>query len=78
MTQTQFTAPTTVRSAVRCLAEGGKNPKVLAGGTDLLVQLRAGRVKPTTIVDLKKIPELKVIKTEKGGFRIGAAVAGAE
>ncbi|MDA0823630.1 MAG: xanthine dehydrogenase family protein subunit M [Proteobacteria bacterium] len=74
----QFTAPTSVKAAVRCLAEGGKNPKVLAGGTDLLVQLRAGRVKPSTIVDIKKIPELKQIKAEKGGFRIGAAVAGAE
>jgi CO/xanthine dehydrogenase FAD-binding subunit len=78
VTQIQFTAPTSVKGAIRCLAEGGRNPKVLAGGTDLLVQLRAGRVKPTTIVDLKKIPDLKVIKTERGGFRIGAAVAGAE
>jgi carbon-monoxide dehydrogenase medium subunit len=78
VTQIQFTAPTSVKAAVRCLAEGGKNPKILAGGTDLLVQLRAGRVKPSTIVDIKKIPELKQIKAEKGGFRIGAAVAGAE
>jgi carbon-monoxide dehydrogenase medium subunit len=78
VTQTQFTAPTTVKAAIRCLAEAGKNAKVLAGGTDLLVQLRSGRVRPSTIVDLKKIPELRQIKAEKGGFRIGAAVAGAE
>lgn len=78
VTQIQFSAPTTVKAAVRCLAEGGKNARVLAGGTDLLVQLRAGHVKPTTIVDLKKIPELKQIKPEKGGYRIGAAVSGAE
>lgn len=78
MTQIQFTAPTTVKAAVRCLAEAGKNAKVLAGGTDLLVQLRSGRVQPSAIIDLKKIPELKRIKAERGGFRIGAAVSGAE
>lgn len=78
MTQIQFQAPTSVRAAVKSLAQAGKNARVLAGGTDLLVQLRTGRVKPSVIVDLKKIPELKQIKSEKGGFRIGAAVSGAE
>ena len=73
----QYQAPTSVRAAIRCLAEAGKSAKVLAGGTDLLVQLRAGRVQPSVIVDLKKIPELTEIKPEKGGFRIGAAVPGA-
>lgn len=78
MTQIEFSAPKTVKAAVKSLADGGKNARVLAGGTDLLVQLRSGRVKPSLIVDLKEIPELKAIKPEKGGFRIGAAVPGAE
>jgi aerobic carbon-monoxide dehydrogenase medium subunit len=78
VTQIQFSAPTSVRDAVRCLANGGRSVRILAGGTDLLVQLRAGHVRPTMIVDIKKIPELKQIKIEKGGFRIGAAVSGAE
>jgi len=67
-----------VDDAVRQLADGGNAAKILAGGTDLLVQLRAGHMRPNLIVDIKKIPELRKIKAENGGFRIGAAVAGAE
>ena len=78
MTQIQFSAPTSVDDAVRQLADGGSAAKILAGGTDLLVQLRAGRTRPNLIVDIKKIPELRQIQAENGGFRIGAAVAGAE
>jgi len=74
----QFTAPTTVDDAIRSLTDAGGAAKILAGGTDLLVQLRAGRVHPNLIVDIKKIPELREVKAEGGGFRIGAAVAGAE
>lgn len=78
MTQMQFSSPTTVDDAVRCLADAGDSAKILAGGTDLLVQLRAGRVAPQSIIDIKKIPELREVKAEGDGFRIGAAVAGAE
>jgi carbon-monoxide dehydrogenase medium subunit len=51
---------------------------VLAGGTDLLVQLRAGLVEPDLVVDVKHIAEMREITEEEGGFRIGAAVSGAE
>lgn len=78
VTQIQFSAPTSVDDAVRQLAESGTGAKILAGGTDLLVQLRAGRMHANLIVDIKKIPELRQIQAENGGFRIGAAVAGAE
>jgi len=78
VTQIQFSAPTSVDDAVRQLADGGDAAKILAGGTDLLVQLRAGYSRPSLIVDIKKIPELREIKPENDGFRIGAAVAGAE
>ncbi|MFP6682252.1 MAG: xanthine dehydrogenase family protein subunit M [Gammaproteobacteria bacterium] len=74
----QFSAPTSVDDAIRQLAGGGNGAKILAGGTDLLVQLRAGYLRPDLIVDIKKIPELRQIRQENGGFRIGAAVAGAE
>jgi carbon-monoxide dehydrogenase medium subunit len=74
----QFEAPTSVDDAIRCLAQAGAAAKVLAGGTDLLVQLRSGRIHPGTIVDIKKIPELRAVTAENGGFRIGAAVSGAE
>ncbi len=73
-----FAAPTTVAEAVQLLANASGVARVLAGGTDLLVQLRSGMLKPDLIVDAKQIPELRTISTEGGGYRIGAAVSGAE
>jgi carbon-monoxide dehydrogenase medium subunit len=72
-----YTAPSTVEEAVRILAAASGTAKVLAGGTDLLVQLRSGRVKPGLIVDIKKIPEISGIREKDGGFVIGAATSGA-
>ncbi len=74
----RYEAPKSVDEAVALLADGGDDCRVLAGGTDLLVQLRAGLVKPGLIVDVKNIPEMTTIKAANGGFRIGAAVSGAE
>ena len=73
-----FAAPTTVAEAVQLLANASGVARVLAGGTDLLVQLRSGVLKPDLIVDTKQIPELRTITTEGGGYRIGASVSGAE
>ena len=77
MSDIQFATPKTIKEAVKCLVAAKGKARVLAGGTDLLVQLRAGRVAPAFIVDLKHIPELTQIKREDGGFRVGAAVSGA-
>jgi len=73
-----YTAPSTVEEAVRILAATPGTAKVLSGGTDLLVQLRSGRVKPGLIVDIKKIPDISGIREKDGGFTIGAATSGAE
>ena len=78
MSDIQFAAPQTVKDAVKCLAGAKGNARVLAGGTDLLVQMRTGRINPSLIVDLKHIPELRSVKRDNGGFRVGAAVSGAE
>jgi len=78
MTEMQYEAPASVKEAVGLLAKGGSNARVLAGGTDLLVQLRSGRTKPSLIVDVKYIDEMCTIVVNKNGFRIGAAVSGAE
>ena len=74
----RYEAPESVDAAVALLAGAGSSAKVLAGGTDLLVQLRSGRVKPELIVDIKHIPELRTISVEDDCYRIGAAVSGAE
>jgi CO/xanthine dehydrogenase FAD-binding subunit len=72
-----YTAPTSVEEAVRALAGASGTAKVLSGGTDLLVQLRSGRLTADLIVDTKKIPCISGIREEGGGFVIGAATPGA-
>jgi carbon-monoxide dehydrogenase medium subunit len=71
-----FTAPTTVDEAVKILAGSSGMAKVLAGCTDLLVQLRSGRTRPDVIVDTKRIPEMIGIREEAGRFVIGASTPG--
>ena len=73
----RYESPQTVDQAISLLAGAGGDPRVLAGGTDLLVQLRAGAIDPELIVDIKQIDEAMAISTEAGGFRVGAAVSGA-
>jgi carbon-monoxide dehydrogenase medium subunit len=72
-----YSAPTTVDDAVKLLAGSAGLAKVLSGGTDLLVQMRSGRLKPELIVDIKKIPGLIGIREEGGAFVVGAATPGA-
>jgi aerobic carbon-monoxide dehydrogenase medium subunit len=74
----RFEAPSSIDQAVTLLAGESGEARVLAGGTDLLVQMKTGLIEPTLVVDIKGIAELCQIKEEAGGFRVGAAVTGAE
>jgi carbon-monoxide dehydrogenase medium subunit len=74
----RYEAPETLEGAVALLAAARGEARVLAGGTDLLVQMRADILDPELIVDIKKIPETRAVIEDKGGWRIGAAVTGAE
>ncbi|MEO1612811.1 MAG: xanthine dehydrogenase family protein subunit M [Pseudomonadota bacterium] len=74
----QFHQPDTFEEASRLLAAETGTARVLAGGTDVLVQLRSDIVVPDTLVDIKNIDGVKEIVAENGGWRIGAAVSGAE
>ncbi len=77
MTSLRFEAPETVDDAVRLLADADGEAKPLAGGTDLLVQLRTDFVRPGLIVDLKRIPALMDVTANGDEIRVGAAVSGA-
>ena len=74
----RYEAPNTTEAATQLLAGCSGLARVLAGGTDLLVQLRTGTVEPELVVDLKRIEAMRAITEEDGGFRIGAAVSSAE
>ena len=71
----EYHAPTTVAEAVALLAEKGEKARPLAGGTDLLVQMRAGRFALERVVDIKRIPELDTLALDmENGLTLGAAV----
>jgi len=73
-----YQAPETIDAAISALAAANGQARVLAGGTDLLVQLRSGRLKAEHVVDVKNIGEMRSINIEANHIRIGAAVSGAE
>jgi carbon-monoxide dehydrogenase medium subunit len=76
--QKSYEAPHSVDEAVAALAKHGAAARVLAGGTDLLVQMRSGAKTPAVLVDVKRIAELTSIALDAKGATIGAAVCGDE
>ncbi|MBR1204379.1 MULTISPECIES: xanthine dehydrogenase family protein subunit M [unclassified Bradyrhizobium] len=75
----RYVAPRTLDEAIGAFAAAGSAARIMAGGTDLLVQMRSGLVRPGLIVDIKKIGEMtEITETANGGFRVGAAVSGME
>lgn len=69
-----YQSPTSVREAVALLTEAGERARPLAGGTDLLVQLRVGAYDLDSVVDVKDIPELNELTYDPdNGLTIGAA-----
>jgi CO/xanthine dehydrogenase FAD-binding subunit len=74
----RYEAPETLDRAVQLLAAEGGIARILAGGTDLLVQIKTEVIEPDLVIDIKRIAEVRSITEEAGGFRIGAAVTGAE
>lgn len=74
--QLAYTAPTSLAEATRALSDSD-GARLLAGGTDLLVQMKLGLSSPQVVVDLKHIPELMDLDLNDKRLRLGAAVPGA-
>jgi aerobic carbon-monoxide dehydrogenase medium subunit len=67
--------PGSVDECVKALAQGGPETKLLAGGTDLLPQLKNGLLKPARVIDLSGVARLRTIEAGNGkGLRVGSAV----
>ena len=78
MSDTQYLAAKTIDEAVDAHAKANGSARFLAGGTDLLVQIKSGIRKPNLVIDVKKIVELNSIKEiSENEFVIGASVSGA-
>jgi aerobic carbon-monoxide dehydrogenase medium subunit len=67
-----YVAPETLDDALRALAGGGGDAKVLAGGHSLLPLMKLRLAAPTLLVDLRKVPGLRGVHREDGQWRIGA------
>ncbi len=69
----EYFAPRTLKEALTLLSRYGEQAKVMAGGTDLLVQMQSREVKLEQVIDLKRIPGLNKIKHRRGeGLELGA------
>ncbi len=70
-----YLRPATLDQAIAALSEPAAVPYLLAGGTDLIVRLRRGQLRPTIVIDTKRIRDLHdEIVAVDGGLRFGARV----
>jgi carbon-monoxide dehydrogenase medium subunit len=77
MSAIRYEAPTSIPEAIR-LMQADPAASVMAGGTDLLVQFRAGIKRPSAFIDIKRIPDLVRFSIDPNGLTLGAAVSAAE
>ena len=70
----EYESPTSLATALELLARHNGTARPLAGGTDLIDQIRLGRHQPDVVIDVKKIPDLNVLTIGPEGLRVGAAV----
>jgi len=71
----EYRAPISLDEALNILRTSGADARVLAGGTDLVLQIKQGQVRPSLVLDVKGVPELNRLEwSEPDGLHIGAAV----
>jgi len=71
----ELVLPRSVDEALRVLSDRGSDAKLLAGGTDLLPQMKNGLLKPACVIDLSGVASARALQSDARGLRIGAAVA---
>jgi carbon-monoxide dehydrogenase medium subunit len=74
----EIAMPRSIKTCLATLAQRGADAKLLAGGTDLLPQLKNGLMKPAYVVDLSGVAPLRRLKADRAGLRVGAAVTARE
>ena len=71
----EYCAPANLQEAIGLMATHKGSANLLAGGTDLIVFMRARLKRPDLVIDAKLIPELSELKMDKTGLTIGASVS---
>ena len=74
MRRFELALPESLDDCLRLLAERGPETKLLAGGTDLLPQMKNGVLMPKRVIDLSGVARVKILESDAKGLRIGAAV----
>jgi CO/xanthine dehydrogenase FAD-binding subunit len=74
----EFVQPQNNREAILALKKWGRKGMLVAGGTNVLPDLRAKKVSPRALIDISRLKSLSFIKAEEGGIRIGALTPIAE
>ena len=70
----RYCAPASLDEALRLLAQYGSEARVIAGGTDLLLEIERGLRKPRVLIDITRIPGLDEIRLANGRVHIGPLV----
>jgi CO/xanthine dehydrogenase FAD-binding subunit len=71
----ELALPRDVDEVLRVLSERGPDAKLLAGGTDLLPQMKNGLLKPAWVIDLSGVERVRALRADARGLRVGAAVS---
>ena len=76
MREFEYIAPTSLHEAIDLLTRADGKGSLLAGGTDLITQMKERRKSPALVIDAKHIPELNILSFDEArGLRLGAAVS---
>ena len=73
-----YVAPDSLDEAIKMLADGGEDAKLLAGGHSLIPLMKLRLAAPSLLIDLRKVPGLHGVSRENGSWRIGAMTPHAE